>query len=65
GTQQSGILNLKIADIIKDNDILLDARYHAKKILTKDPSLKNSENKAILHTYSQISKYKNIWNYIS
>ncbi len=65
GTQQSGVLNLKIADIIKDNDILLHARYHAKKILTKDPSLVNPENKAILHTYSQISKYKNIWNYIS
>jgi ATP-dependent DNA helicase RecG len=65
GTQQSGVLNLKIADIIKDNDILLHARYHAKKILTNDTSLKNPENKAILHTYSQISKYKNIWNYIS
>ncbi len=65
GTQQSGVLNLKIADIIKDNDILLHARHHAKKILTKDPSLKNPENKTILHTYSEISKYKNIWNYIS
>ena len=65
GTQQSGVLNLKIADIIKDSDILLHARHHAKKILTKDPSLKNPENKTILYTYSQISKYKNIWNYIS
>jgi len=65
GTQQSGVLNLKIADIIKDNDILQHARYHAKKILTKDPSLVNPENKAILHTYTEISKYKNIWNYIS
>ncbi len=65
GTQQSGVLNLKIADIIKDNDILQHARYYAKKILMKDPSLVNSENKAILYTYSQISKYKNIWNYIS
>ncbi|MBE9490591.1 MAG: ATP-dependent DNA helicase RecG [Bacteroidetes bacterium] len=65
GTQQSGVLNLKIADIIKDNDILQLARYHAKKILKKDPSLSNSENKAILYAYGQISKYKNIWNYIS
>ncbi|MCH7523823.1 MAG: ATP-dependent DNA helicase RecG [Bacteroidetes bacterium] len=65
GTQQSGVLNLKIADIIKDSDILLHARHHAKKILTKDPSLKNPGNKTILYTYSQITKYKNIWNYIS
>jgi len=65
GTQQSGILNLKIADVIKDKDILQSARYYAKKILNKDPSLKSAENKAILNTYKQLSKYKNIWNYIS
>lgn len=65
GTQQSGVLNLKIADIIKDKDILLLARYHAKKILTTDPTLKQSKNKAIIETYKQLGKYKNIWNYIS
>ena len=65
GTQQSGVLNLKIADIIKDKDILQLARYHAKKILTTDPSLKQSKNKAIIETYKQLGKYKNIWNYIS
>ncbi len=65
GTQQSGVLNLKIADIIKDNDILLHARYHAKKILKKDPSLVNPNNKVLLYTYNQLGKYKNIWNYIS
>ena len=65
GTQQSGVLNLKIADIIKDKDILQLARYHAKKILTTDPSLKQSKNKAIIETYQQLGKYKNIWNYIS
>jgi ATP-dependent DNA helicase RecG len=65
GTQQSGILNLKIADIIKDHDILQQARYYAKQILAKDPSLSSSENKAILNTYQQMGKYKNIWNYIS
>jgi ATP-dependent DNA helicase RecG len=65
GTQQSGVLNLKIADIIKDNDILQHARFYAKKILIKDPALQNPENKALLNTYKQLSKYKNIWNYIS
>ena len=65
GTQQSGVLNLKIADIIRDKDILLQARYYAKRILTNDPSLSLAENKAILNTYKQLSKYKNIWNYIS
>jgi len=65
GTQQSGVLNLKIADIIKDKDILQQARYYAKRVLSNDPSLANSENKVILNTYRQLSKYKNIWNYIS
>jgi ATP-dependent DNA helicase RecG len=65
GTQQSGVLNLKIADVVKDKDILQTARYYAKKILNADPSLSASENKMILNTYKQLSKYKNIWNYIS
>jgi len=65
GTQQSGVLNLKIADIVKDKDILQQARYYAKRVLKADPSLSNQENKAILNTYRELSKFKNIWNYIS
>ncbi len=65
GTQQSGVLNLKIADIIKDKDILQNARFYAKKILNNDPTLSSSENKAILNTYQELGKFKNIWNYIS
>ena len=63
GTQQSGVLNLKIADIIKDNDILKTARYFALKILREDISLQR--HPVILHAYTQLVKYKNIWNYIS
>ena len=65
GTQQSGVLNLKIADIIKDNAILQSARFFAKKILQNDKTLSSKENEAILNTYKQLTKYKNIWNYIS
>jgi ATP-dependent DNA helicase RecG len=65
GTQQSGVLNLRIADIIKDKDILQSARFYAKKILKQDPTLTTTNNKVILNTYKQLSKYKNIWNYIS
>jgi len=65
GTQQSGVLNLRIADIVKDKAILDQARYFAKTILKIDPSLSLPENKFILQTYRQMAKYKNIWNYIS
>ncbi|MFH6603996.1 ATP-dependent DNA helicase RecG [Maribacter algicola] len=65
GTQQSGILNLKIADIVKDNAILKSARYYAIQILKDDPMLEKPENRAIRHAYTQLLKHKNIWNYIS
>ena len=65
GTQQSGILNLKIADIVKDSHILKTAREYAKKLLTEDPELKQEKNKMIRYTYAQLGKHKNIWNYIS
>ncbi len=65
GTQQSGVLNLRIADVVKDKDILQEARHYAKNILNKDPSLAAPEHQVILNTYRQMSKYRNIWNYIS
>ncbi len=65
GTQQSGVLNLKIADIVKDNDILKLARHHAMRILKEDPSLSLEKNKVLRFTYAQVAKHKNIWNYIS
>ena len=65
GTQQSGVLDLRIADIVKDKDILEQARYYAKSVLKLDPSLALPEHKMILFTYRQMSKYRNIWNYIS
>ena len=65
GTQQSGVLNLKIADIVRDNDILKTARYYAMKILNDDPALSSEKNKVLLYTYQQMAKHKNIWNYIS
>src|SRR5699024_3181485 len=39
GTQQSGVLNLRIADIVKDSEILALARSYAFEILKKDPNL--------------------------
>ena len=65
GTQQSGVLNLKIADIIKDHEILKIARSYAFETLKNDPSLSLAQNLPIKSTYIQLTKYKNIWNYIS
>lgn len=65
GTQQSGVLNLRIADIIKDSAILKIARSYALKTLKADPNLTSEENSPIKNTYAQLVKYRNIWNYIS
>ncbi|MFI2742272.1 ATP-dependent DNA helicase RecG [Zhouia sp. PK063] len=65
GTQQSGVLNLKIADIVKDNDILKTARYYAMQTLKEDPSLAAPHNQIVKYTFSKIVKNKTIWNYIS
>ncbi|WP_111708597.1 ATP-dependent DNA helicase RecG [Lutibacter citreus] len=65
GTQQSGVLNLKIADIIKDSGILKTARRIAIETLTIDPALNSSENLPIRRAYQKISKNSTIWSNIS
>ena len=65
GTQQSGILNFRIADIIKDKDILELSRNDAKEIIDKDPQLKNEENKEIKKEFVKINKSSILWKYIS
>ena len=65
GTQQSGLLQLKIADVLKDNVLLKTARSYAQEILKKDPLLENKENIEIKKTLMAMQFHKNIWNYIS
>jgi ATP-dependent DNA helicase RecG len=65
GTQQSGILHLKIADLVKDRDILQQARYHAIQLLKKDPLLQKPEHAKTKSTYEALNQDRTIWNYIS
>ncbi len=65
GTQQSGVLNLKIADIIRDNDILKATRFTAKDLLKEDPNLKLEKNRLIRNTYKEIEKRTGVWSNIS
>ena len=65
GTQQSGVLQLKIADLLKDQKILKKARFYAQKIVEVDPGLSSEKHQRIRQTYAKISAHKNIWNYIS
>ena len=65
GTQQSGVLNLQIADLVKDRDILILAREYALKLLKEDAVMEKPEHQKMREIFIEMSKKKNIWNYIS
>ena len=64
GTQQSGVIDLKIADLVSDQKILIYARKFAKQILEDDKNLSKDKNNNLLNTYNHIVKNKDLWSYI-
>ena len=65
GTRQSGLLDLKIGDLLKDSKILEYARKIAIHILKEDPNLSSDENRLILKEYLRAHQYKMQWSEIS
>ena len=65
GTVQSGILDLKIADIVKDEKLLHYARTVAIQLLEKDPNLTNTENAMIAKRLNELNKETGNWSRIS
>ncbi len=64
GTRQSGLLDLKLADIVQDRAMLAAARECAEKILSEDPELELPENKP-LSEYLATQRSKSSWSKIS
>lgn len=50
GTQQSGVLDLKLADIVKDEVLMQQSRQTAQEIIETDPCLESPQN-AVLRKY--------------
>lgn len=65
GTQQSGALDLLIADLGKDGEILKQAREAAQQILEQDPQLEKPENSAIRQQVDSSKKSVVNWSRIS
>jgi ATP-dependent DNA helicase RecG len=65
GTQQSGVLNLKIADIVKDASLLKLSRQKAMEILKNDLDLMQPKNRFIKTAYSAKIKNATLWSNIS
>lgn len=64
GTRQSGELELRLADIFKDEEIMLNARKYAEELAADDPMLMKFENMGIRNKFGSIQKRTN-WSKIS
>jgi len=65
GTQQSGVLDLLIADLGKDGNLLQRAREKAIEVLTDDPELVKPENQVIRVQVDSMKKTTVNWSRIS
>lgn len=64
GTRQSGALNLRLADLLKDKTILEAAKRAAEGLVENDPELESAENLR-LKQYLMSLQGKTLWSKIS
>lgn len=65
GTQQSGMLDLKIANLSSDGHIVSLAREVAKQLLNDDPGVEKNEHKGIRTKLSELLKDRPNWGRIA
>lgn len=65
GTRQSGIMDLKIASIVQDEQILKQARTEAIEILSNDPNLTSPDNTNLKKQLQKMDKISGNWGMIS
>ena len=65
GTQQSGILNLKIADLARDGQLVVLSRDEAKRLLETDPRLEKPENGMLRQIMEHVFRSKPDWGKIA
>jgi ATP-dependent DNA helicase RecG len=64
GTQQSGVLDLKLADLAQDQQLLSEARKTVIQILEMDPKLKEEKHQ-VLRQYFERKSGGISWDKIS
>ena len=65
GTIQSGVLDLKIADLAKDAQLLQISRNMATEIIAEDPNFENPENAPVAFQFAMMNTQKTNWSRIS
>jgi ATP-dependent DNA helicase RecG len=65
GTRQSGVLDLKLADIIRDEGLLRYARNLVIKLLEEDPLLEMEKNRPLAEQLKYLGRKTSDWSLIS
>lgn len=65
GTKQSGVLDLLIANLAQDQEIIREARHCAQEIVDKDPEFNAPEHRNIKNHLSALKKTTTNWSRIS
>ncbi len=65
GTQQSGMILLRIADLVRDEKLLTMARNEAIALLDRDPGLSKSESQPVREQLQRMKKLRTNWGMIS
>jgi len=65
GTRQSGVLDLKLANLAKDGELIAKVRKISEAILEKDPKLENPINTLLKKEVTKLRKEKKDWARIS
>jgi len=64
GTQQSGIMRFRIADIVKDAPLMRTARQYAYRLLQDDLQLQKPEHQNVRFFLQKQIKETGFWNLI-
>lgn len=65
GTQQSGVPDLQMADLMRDREMMVTARYIAGQILEEDPTLDSPKNQILKINLDRILEGRPNWSRIS
>jgi ATP-dependent DNA helicase RecG len=65
GTQQSGVPDLKVADLVRDRPLLISARYLAQQTLEVDPNLGRPNHGPLREALETALKARSNWVRIS
>jgi len=62
GVRQSGLPEFKIADLVRDQDLLQVARRRAEELLRSDPNLESEENRSLKEHLHRLRQRENFYH---